>query len=315
VGTEITDELKALQSKAASLSAREVELAAENEKLARENAELRNAAMLSSPPWDAVRDPLGTPMSPFEASPFEKSPFETSAALPMSPTDATLKGSPTPVSAASVFNDELFFEPEKTNSVTDPSVANPFLPESSQGEEVKVANPFLPDSSQGEQGEMMNPFLQNSSHGDGTGAEVRSTDAHEDLIDRTKTMLDVPEDRPAEIAELVARLIASLIMNAVVSVSNELDKAFNDEVSNEFSNEGDKLMSTAKMTAEPSSLLLTATEEMSPAQAVLDGEDEDPYGGLNLARRSITGVIGAPKPDVSGLDLESYDEEFEGDSP
>jgi hypothetical protein len=229
----------------------------------------------------------------------------------MSPTDASAMGSPVPISAGSPFNDELFFEPEKTNSVTDPSVANPFLPESSQGE-MANPNPFLPDSSQGE---MANPFLQNSSHGDGTGAEVRSTDANNDVV--PVPVLEVPEDKEAEIGEFVARLVANLIMTAVIAVSNELDKAFNDEVSND----GDKLMSTANLTVEPSSLLLTATEEMSPAQAVLDGEEpeEDHYDGLHLARRSLLLASGmdpaATKTDVSGLDLESYDEEFEAQSP
>jgi hypothetical protein len=260
--------------------------------------------------------------SPFEASPFEASPFETLDSFgedgvgayypPMSPTDATAKGSPTVGSAGSPFNQgELFFDPKEpveSNSVTDPSVANPFLPDSSQGDV------------------MANPFLQGSSQGDGKD-EVRSTDANQDIV-RHDTIIEVPEDKEAEIGEFVARLVASLIMTAVIAVSNELDKAFNDEVSNE----GDKLMSTAILTGEPSSLLFTATEEMSPAQAaeksslyeasILD-EEEDLYGGLGLARRSLQLAtdmvpleVQAPgRPDASGLDLESYDEEFEAESP
>jgi hypothetical protein len=227
----------------------------------------------------------------------------------MSPTDATAVGTVTP--AGSPFGDpagglgdpffeekpgELFFEPEKSvtdhKSVTDASVANPFLPDSSQGD-------------------LANPFLQNSSHGEGTGADVKSTQANDDLLVRHDTIVEVPEDREAEIAEFVARLVASLIMSAVIAVSNELDEAFNDEVSN------DKLNSTAVLTAEPSSVLLTATEAMSPPQAselsVEEGEDQ--FDGLALARRSLKLATGMAAPDISGLDLESYDEEFEGDSP
>jgi hypothetical protein len=316
------DELRALQSK-------EAELAAENAKLAQEIAELKSERTLQQLALDADANAAleGSPFeasdpfeaSTLEASPFEASPFETLGSFdaegagayypPMSPTDATAKGSPTVGSAGSPFHQgELFFEPEASNSVTDPSVANPFLPDSSQGDV------------------MANPFLQGSSQGDGRD-EVRSTDANNDIV-RHDTILEVPEDREAEIGEFVARLVASLILTAVISVSNELDKAFNDEVSNE----GDKLMTTAILSGEPSSLLFTATEEMSPAQAaeksslyeasVLD-EEEDSYGGLGLARRSLqlaTDMVPpeapAPgRPDVSGLDLESYDEEFEADSP
>jgi hypothetical protein len=138
----------------------------------------------------------------------------------------------------------------------------------------------------------------------------------------------VPEDREAEIAEYVAKLVAGLIMQAVIAMSNDLDKAFNDEVSNE----GDKFMSTAILSGEPSSLLFTATEEMSPEQAaeksslyeasLLEGEEEeDSYDGLHLARRSIqraSGMLASgelAKLDVSGLDLENYDHEFEASSP
>jgi hypothetical protein len=309
VSAEIDEELRSLQIKAESLLSREEELVAANAKLAQENEDLRAQALQQLAfDSDAPERPLS---SPFQSSPFADtlggSPVTGAYYPPMSSpmTDATAKGSATLGSAGSPFGDELFFEPDKANSVTDPSVANPFLPDSSQGE-------------------LANPFLQNSTQG--TGDDVRSNEANDDLVKtrEPEPILEVPEDREAEIAEYVARLVASLIMTAVISVSDELDKAFNDEVSNE----GEKFMSTAILSGDPSSLLLTATDEMSPAQAaekssLYDAEDvqeeEDAFGGLGLARRSLTGVLTGMgeggKVDVSGLDLESYDEEFEGDNP